>query len=285
VAASERPKIEHVGASSGDVLEAQIARLRDVFPEVFVEGKIDFDKLRVTLGGAAESGPGRFHFSWAGKDDAVNLLQTPSAGTLVPCPEESINFETTGNVFIEGDNLEVLKLLFKSYFGRVKLIYIDPPYNTGQDFIYPDNYADPLKVYLQLTEQVDAEGNLLTSNPETSGRYHSAWLSMMYPRLFLARQLLQEDGLICISIDDHEVHHLRILMNEVFGEENFIATVIWQKVFGPKNTAMHFSEDHDYIVIYARDADTWRPALLPRSSGDITLNLCVDRSVCRGFCA
>lgn len=262
---SERPKIEHVGASSGDVLEAQIARLRDIFPEVFVEGKIDFDKLRITLGGAAESGPGRFHFTWAGKDDAVNLLQTPSAGTLAPCPQESINFETTGNIFIEGDNLEVLKLLFKSYFARVKLIYIDPPYNTGQDFIYPDNYADPLKVYLQLTEQVDAEGNLLTSNPETSGRYHSAWLSMMYPRLFLARQLLQEDGLICISIDDHEVHHLRILMNEVFGEENFIATVIWQKVFGPKNTAMHFSEDHDYIVIYARDADTWRPALLPRS--------------------
>ena len=167
-------------------------------------------------------------------------MQTPSAGTLVPCPEESINFETTGNVFIEGDNLEVLKLLFKPYFGRVKLIYIDPPYNTGQDFVYPDNYADPLKTYLQLTGQVDAEGNLLTSNPETSGRYHSAWLSMMYPRLFLARQLLQEDGLICISIDDHEVHHLRILMNEVFGEENFIATVIWQKVFAPKTPRCTF---------------------------------------------
>ena len=265
MATSQRPKIERVGASCGDVLEAQLARLRELFPEVFVEGKIDFDKLKITLGAAAESGPGRFHFSWAGKDDAISLLQTPSAGTLIPCSDESISFEATGNAFIEGDNLEVLKLLFKPYFGQVKLIYIDPPYNTGQDFVYPDNYADPLKVYLQLTGQVDAEGNLLTSNPETSGRYHSAWLSMMYPRLFLARQLLQEDGLICISIDDHEVHHLRILMNEVFGEENFIATVIWQKVFGPKNTAMHFSEDHDYIVIYARDADTWRPALLPRS--------------------
>jgi adenine-specific DNA-methyltransferase len=264
---SSEPKVkrEHVASTYGDVLEAQVARLREVFPDVFVEGKIDWDKLRITLGAAAESGPGRFQFSWAGKDDAVSLLQTPSAGTLIPCPEESVNFGTTGNVFIEGDNLEVLKLLFKPYFGRVKLIYIDPPYNTGQDFVYPDNYADPLKTYLQITGQVDSEGNLQTSNPETSGRYHSAWLSMMYPRLFLARQLLQEDGLICISIDDHEAHHLRMLMNEVFGEENFIASVIWQKVFAPKNTAMHFSEDHDYVLIYARDADTWRPSLLPRS--------------------
>ena len=204
-------KQEHVASTSGDVSERQVARLRQLFPEVFVEGKIDFDKLKITLGAATESGPGRFHFSWAGKDDAVSLLQTPSAGTLVPCPEESINFETTGNVFIEGDNLEVLKLLFKPYFGRIKLIYIDPPYNTGQDFVYPDNYADPLKTYLQLTGQADAEGNLLTSNPETSGRYHSTWLSMMYPRLFLARQILQEDGLIFVSIDDHELHHLRML--------------------------------------------------------------------------
>jgi adenine-specific DNA-methyltransferase len=265
VATRERPTIEHVGASSGDVLEAQVAKLRELFPEVFVEGKIDFDKLKITLGGAAESGPGRFHFSWAGKDDAISLLQTPSAGTLVPCPEESINFETTRNAFIEGDNLEVLKLLFKPYFSRVKLLYIDPPYNTGHDFVYPDNYADPLSTYLRFTGQVDAEGNLLTSNPETSGRYHSAWLSMMYPRLFLARQLLKEDGLICVSIDDHEVHHLRMLMNEVFGEENFITTVIWQKVYAPKNSAMHFSEDHDYIVIYARDAEIWRPTLLPRT--------------------
>jgi adenine-specific DNA-methyltransferase len=163
-------KREHVASTSGDVLQMQTANLRSLFPEVFVEGKIDFDKLRATLGASTESGPGRFHFSWAGKDDAVALLQTPSQATLIPCQEESINFETTGNVFIEGDNLEVLKLLFKPYFGRVKLIYIDPPYNTGQDFIYPDNYADPLKTYLQLTGQADSEGNLLTSNPETSGR-------------------------------------------------------------------------------------------------------------------
>ena len=246
-------KQEHVASTSGDVSERQVARLRQLFPEVFVEGKIDFDKLKITLGAATESGPGRFHFSWAGKDDAVSLLQTPSAGTLVPCPEESINFETTGNVFIEGDNLEVLKLLFKPYFGRIKLIYIDPPYNTGQDFVYPDNYADPLKSYLQLTGQADAEGNLLTSNPETSGRYHSTWLSMMYPRLFLARQILQEDGLIFISIDDHELHHLRMVMNEVFGEENFVAQLAWKTVYGGGAKVKHVVGMHEYVVVYAKD--------------------------------
>jgi adenine-specific DNA-methyltransferase len=253
VATTQRPKIEHVAATSGDVLEAQVAGFRQLFPEVFVEDKIDFDKLKVSLGGAAESGPGRFHFSWAGKDDAVSLLQTPSAGTLVPYPEESINFETTDNVFIEGDNLEVLKLLFKSYFGRVKVIYIDPPYNTGQDFVYPDNYSDPLKTYLQITGQADAEGNLLTSNPETSGRYHSTWLSMMYPRLFLARQLLREDGVIFVSIDDHEVHHLRLLMNETFGEENFIACFVWKRRQVSDNRNLdNVSTDHEYIVAYSR---------------------------------
>ena len=254
MATSQRPRIERVGATSGDVLEAQVFKFRELFPEVFVEGKIDFDKLRTTLGGAAESGPGRFHFSWAGKDDAVNLLQTPSAGTLVPWPQESINFETTGNVFIEGDNLEVLKLLFKPYFGRVKFIYIDPPYNTGQDFVYPDNYSDPLKTYLQITGQVDAEGNLLTSNPETSGRYHSTWLSMMYPRLFLARQLLRDDGLICVSMDDHELHHLRLLMNEIFGEENFIATCVWQKRYSRENRGI-IGDVHEYLVFYAREKE------------------------------
>jgi adenine-specific DNA-methyltransferase len=263
---SEQPravKQEHVGSTSGDVSEHQVARLRELFPEVFVEGKIDFDKLKITLGAAAEPGPGRFHFSWAGKDDAVSLLQTPSAGTLVPCPGESINFDSTGNVFIEGDNLEVLKLLFKPYFGRVKLIYIDPPYNTGQDFVYPDNYADPLKTYLQITGQADAEGNLLTSNPETSGRYHSAWLSMMYPRLFLARQLLSDDGAIFVSIDDHEMHHLRILMNEVFGEENRIECFIWKKSYGGGAKEKYAVTQHEYVLLYAKDLaginDLWLP--------------------------
>jgi len=256
-------KQDHVASTSGDVSEHQVARLRELFPEVFVEGKIDFDKLKITLGAAAESGPGRFHFSWAGKDDAVNLLQTPSAGTLFPCSEESIRFDATGNVFIEGDNLEVLKLLFKPYFGRVKLIYIDPPYNTGQDFVYPDNYADPLKTYLQISGQVDAEGNLLTSNPETSGRYHSTWLSMMYPRLFLARQLLSDDGAILVSIDDHEMHHLRILMNEVFGEENRVECFIWKKSYGGGAKEKYAVTQHEYVLLFAKDLSGIEELWLP----------------------
>ena len=246
---------------AADRLEA----LRELFPEAFAEGKLDLAKFREAVGDIVDDRPERYSFTWAGKRDAIRLLQMPSRATLVPCPKESVNWDTTKNVFIEGDNLEVLKLLYKSYAGRVKLIYIDPPYNTGQDFIYPDNFADPLDTYLKLTGQKDTNGNLLTSNPETSGRYHSAWLSMMYPRLFLARQLLADDGAIFVSIDDHEVHDLRLLMNEVFGEENFVATVIWQKVYSPKNTARHFSEDHDYIVVYAKNASTWRPDLMPRT--------------------
>jgi adenine-specific DNA-methyltransferase len=242
----------------------RLADLYSIFPEAFSEGKVDFEKLRATLGDMVDDRPERYSFSWAGKRDAIRLLQTPTRATLVPAEEESVDFDTTQNLFIEGENLEVLKLLYKPYFGRIKLIYIDPPYNTGNDFIYTDDYSDPLGKYLELTGQLDKEGNLLTSNPETSGRYHSAWLSMMYPRLFLARQLLREDGVIFVSIDDHELHNLRLLMNEIFGEENFINTIIWQKVFAPKNTARHFSEDHDYIVVYARNSEIWLPNLLPR---------------------
>jgi adenine-specific DNA-methyltransferase len=207
----------------------------------------------------------RYGFTWSGKRNATLLLQTPSYATLTPAEDESVNFESTQNLFIEGDNLEVLKLLYKSYSGRVKMIYIDPPYNTGNDFVYSDDFADPLERYLEVTGQKDTNGNLLTSNPDTSGRYHSAWLSMMYPRLYLARQLLKEDGAIFISIDDHEIANLRSIMNEVFGEENFVATIIWQKIFSPKNSARHFSEDHDYILVYTRNAEVWLPQPLPRT--------------------
>jgi len=262
---TSKRKTEPVGSASAALAEDQLARLREIFPECFTEGRVDFDKLRQTLGEEIDSRPERYSFTWAGKRDAILLLQTPSRATLIPCPKESVNFKETGNLFIEGDNLEVLKLLYKPYFGRVKMIYIDPPYNTGNDFIYPDNFADPLDTYLRLTGQKEANGNLLTSNPETSGRYHSTWLSMMYPRLFLARQFLREDGAIFVSIDDHEVQNLRLVMNEIFGEENFVATIIWQKVFGPKNTARHFSEDHDFIVCYAKNAATWTPTALPRT--------------------
>jgi adenine-specific DNA-methyltransferase len=222
----QKRKREPVARTSADLAVDQVARLREIFPECVTEGKVDFDKLHAAVGDEVDSGPERYSLTWAGKRDAIRLLQTPSRATLVPCPKESVNFGETGHLFIEGDNLEVLKLLYKPYFGRVKMIYIDPPYNTGNDFIYPDNFADPLDTYLKLTGQKDAAGNLLTSNPETSGRYHSAWLSMMYPRLFVARQLLREDGVIFVSIDDHEVHNLRLLMNEVFGEENFLACIV-----------------------------------------------------------
>ena len=207
-------KAESVPRTSPDLVSEQIDRLKELFPEAVSEGKVDFDELRATLGEIVDDGPERYSFTWAGKRDAVRLLQVPSRATLKPSPDESINWDVTKNLFIEGENLEVLKLLYKSYAGRVKMIYIDPPYNTGNDFIYTDDFTDPLDQYLAITGQKDADGNLLTSNPETSGRYHSAWLSMMYPRLFVARQMLSEDGVIFVSIDDHEVANLRMVMNE-----------------------------------------------------------------------
>src|SRR5262245_31178034 len=258
-----QPVAEPVARISADPNVERIAELKRLFPEAFADGKVDCERLKAALGEAVAE-PGRFLFTWAGRADALDVLRTPSRATLVPCPDESVSWDTTRHLFVEGDNLEVLKLLYKAYAGKVKLIYIDPPYNTGQDFVYPDDFADPLARYLQLTGQQDAEGNLLTSNPETSGRYHSAWLSMMYPRLFLARQLLRDDGVIFVSIDDHEVHHLRMLMNEVFGEENFVASVIWEKADSPRNSARQFSEDHDYLLIYSRHQD-WVPDRLPRT--------------------
>lgn len=246
-----------VTLTSADPNAERVAQLRKLFPDCFTEGKFDADKLKAALGeeGAA-GGSERFTFSWAGRADALGVLQTPSRATLVPKPDQSVNWDATHNVFVEGDNLEVLKLLYKAYAGKVKLIYIDPPYNTGQDFVYPDDFADPLAVYLKLTGQAAADGTLLTSNPETSGRYHSAWLSMMYPRLFLARQLLRDDGVIFVSIDDHEVHHLRMLMNEVFGEENFVATCIWQKRYSRENHGV-IGDVHEYLVVYARNAEAF----------------------------
>lgn len=261
---AKRPNRHPLAVTSGDVVEAQIAKLCALFPECVAEGRVDFDKLRATLGGAAASESERYSFTWAGKNDALALLQCPSRGTLVPCLGESVNAATTANAFIEGDNLEVLKLLFKPYFGEVKLIYIDPPYNTGNDFVYSDNFVDPLKNYLIQTGQIDDDGNLASSKVDRAGRVHSNWLSMMYPRLFLARQLLREDGLICVSIDDNEMHHLRMLMNEVFGEENFVATIAWQKKDTPSNDAKGMSTTHEYIVCYQRSDDFSRN-LLPRT--------------------
>jgi adenine-specific DNA-methyltransferase len=247
---------ERIPQTSNDPNMQRLILLRDLFPEAFTEGKVDFEKLRATLGDLVDDRPERYTFTWAGKRDAIRLLQTPTRATLVPYREESVNFDETQHLFIEGDNLEVLKLLYKPYFGRVKMIYIDPPYNTGEDLIYPDDYTDPLGTYLRLTAQQDAAGNFLTSNPETSGRYHSAWLSMMYPRLFLARQLLSEDGVVLVSIDDHEIHNLRLLMNEIFGEGGFLAVFVWRRRISSSMASSWISADHDYILAYSKEPES-----------------------------
>ncbi len=240
--------------------EERLNQLKQLFPECLTEGEVDEAKVIEQLNICkrdADANPDnhveRYRFTWAGKNDAIRILNTPTEATLNPCRDESLHFDTSSNLFIEGDNLEVLKLLYKPYFGRVKAIYIDPPYNTGNDFVYRDNYRKPLDTYLQLTGQVDSEGNLLTSNPETSGRYHSTWLSMMYPRLFLARQLLTDDGIIFVSIDDREVYNLRLMINEIFGEENCLQQVVWQRHGGGGNDSKYFATDHEYILAYAKN--------------------------------
>ena len=217
------------------------------------------------MGYAVGDGEEKYGLNWHGKRQARRLALTPSAGTLRPCPDESVDWDTTQNLMIEGDNLEVLKLLQKSYSGKVKLIYIDPPYNTGNDFVYPDDYWDGVKNYLNITGQVDGNGQKISSNTEASGRFHTNWLNMMYPRLKVARNLLRDDGIILISLDDGEIDNLRNLCSEIFGEENFITTVIWQKKYAPQNDAKWFSDNHDYIVLVARRKEVWRPNLLPRT--------------------
>ena len=239
----------------------RLRQLKQLFPECLTEGRIDAEKLQHILhdcegGGGKRAEPetsDRYSFNWTGKRDAIRLVSVPTEATLKPRRDASLHFDSTPNLFIEGDNLEVLKLLYKPYFGKIKVVYIDPPYNTGNDFVYPDNYAKPLEAYLQLSGQLDTEGNLQTSNPETSGRYHSSWLSMMYPRLFLARQLLTEDGIIFVSIDDHEGYNLRLLMNEVFGEENCLQQLVWQRYASGSNDAKHFALNHEYILAYAKE--------------------------------
>jgi adenine-specific DNA-methyltransferase len=190
---------------SMNIVNENIEKLKEIFPQIFSEDKIDFEKLQEELGSFTDTSNERYNFTWNGKQEAKKIAQTPSTGTLRPCKEESKNFDTTQNLYIEGDNLEVLKLLQKSYHKKVKMIYIDPPYNTGKDFVYKDNFKDNIKNYLELTGQVDSDGNRLSTNSDTNGRYHSDWLSMMYPRLKLARNLLKDDGVIFISIDDNEV--------------------------------------------------------------------------------
>lgn len=238
--------------ASLSITDDKLVRLRDLLPEAFSEGKVDFEKLKLALGAEVNTGAERYSLNWAGKSEAIRTLQAPGTGTLLPCPDESVNFDTSENLIIEGDNLEVLKLLQKSYYGKVKMIYIDPPYNTGNDFIYNDDFRDSLNNYLRFSGQIDDEGNATTSDQNRSGRFHSNWLNMMYPRLYLARNLLREDGVIFVSIDDNEVHNLRMLMNEVFGEENFVGVFTWRRRAPSALAERKVSTDHEYVVCYQR---------------------------------
>lgn len=234
-----------------DIGEENIKKLMTMFPEVVTEGKIDFEKLKQLLGEYVDDSNERYNFTWNGKGRALRLSQTPSLGTLRPCKEESKNWDTTQNLYIEGDNLEVLKLLQKSYYGKIKMIYIDPPYNTGKDFVYRDDFHDSLENYKRITGQIDGNGKAISTNTETSGRYHTDWLNMMYPRLRLARNLLTDDGVIFISIDDNEVHNLRKICDEVFGEDNFVSAFI-RKGSGGRQDSKHYAIVHEYILCYAK---------------------------------
>lgn len=208
----------------------------------------------------------RYQFTWPDKKKSMLLANAPISKTLRPCREESVDFDSTENLYIEGDNLEVLKLLQETYLGKIKMIYIDPPYNTGNDFVYNDDFAENTEEYLTISGQFDADGNRLVQNMESNGRFHTDWLNMLYPRLKLAKDLLTEDGVIIVSIDDNELRGLRNLCDEVFGEVNFVANVVWQKIHSIKNDARYFSENHEYAVIYARNIDQIKVGLLPRTT-------------------
>lgn len=257
--------IKKVNLTSSNLSEEKLTELHRILPEAFSENKIDWEKLRTVLGDEVDTHIEKFGFTWAGKSNAIKNVLIPSVATLTPAKNESVKFDDSENLFIEGDNLEVLKLLQKAYFEKVKMIYIDPPYNTGGDFVYKDNFASPVKNYMEQTGQVDSEGNKLQTNKETNGRFHSDWLSMMYPRLKLAWNLLRDDGAIFVSIDDNEVHNLRQIMNEIYGEENFIASFIWNKKNVVQNDADFVSVNHEYVLCFAKDVNLLEFNLAPRT--------------------
>lgn len=239
---------------SMDIAQNRIDELRAIFPEVVTEGKIDFDALKRALGEWVEPNRERFGLNWIGKADCMKVIQQPSIGTLNPDLDESVDFENTNNIFIEGDNLEVLKLLQKSYFGKIKMIYIDPPYNTLGDFIYPDNYSESLSTYLEYSNQVDSTGKRFSTNSDSDGRLHTKWLNMMYPRLYLAKNLLKKDGVFVSHIDENEITNYLLILDEIFGAENNLGTIIWDKK-NPKGDAKKIAIQNEYLVIYAKDAD------------------------------
>jgi adenine-specific DNA-methyltransferase len=259
-----------MNGASLHIEQDNLDKLKAHFPNLFTEGKLDWEKLKATFSDDINFAHERYVLNWAGKSDAFKVLQTPTTATLKPMPEESINFATTENIFIEGENLEVLKVLQKSYYNKIKCIIIDPPYNTGSDsFIYPDSFKESKEAYQQRIGEKDSEGYLMKEgmfrkNSKDSGHYHSNWLSMMYPRLFLAKNLLKDDGVIFVHIDDNEVHNLRLIMNEIFGEENFITEIIWQRTFAAKNDSKYFSTEHEYILFYAKNISEINLNLLER---------------------
>jgi len=240
---------------SEDAVAENVEHLKALFPEAFTEGKVDFEVLKQLLGGEVDEREEKYGLHWHGKRRARQLALTPSTGTLRPCAEESVDWGTTQNLMIEGDNLEVLKLLQKSYAGKVKLIYIDPPYNTGKDFVYPDDFQDSIKNYLELTGQASGDGRKLSSNTEASGRFHTDWLNMMYPRLRVGRHLLSDEGILFVSCDDVEVNNLRAVLDELFGPENFVAQFVWKsRQFTDARAVTNVSTDHEYLLAYAKNS-------------------------------
>ncbi|WP_208294541.1 site-specific DNA-methyltransferase [Nitratidesulfovibrio liaohensis] len=271
--------MEKMKMHSPNLTQENIARIREMFPACVTEAQgedgklrlaVDFDQLRQELSESIMEGPQeRYHLNWPGKREALLTANAPIAKTLRPCREESVDFDTTKNLFIEGDNLEALKLLQETYLGKVKMIYIDPPYNTGNDFIYEDDFAENAEEFLKRSNQKDEEGNRLVTNSESNGRFHSDWLSMIYARLKLARNLLADDGVIFISIDDGEVGNLRKLADQIFGETNFIANLIWQKKYTRANDAKWFSDNHDHILCYGKDKQGMTLNMLPRNEDQL----------------
>ncbi len=265
--------MEKMDGKTMDIVAENVGKLKELFPEAFTEGKVDFEALKEVLGTFVDDRDERYSFTWNGKSKARMIAQTPSTGTLRPCKEESVDWDSTQNIFIEGDNLEVLKLLQKSYHKKVKMIYIDPPYNTGKDFVYKDNFKDNIKNYKEITGQVDGEGRNLSNNPETSGRYHTDWLNMMYPRLKLARNLLKDDGVIFISIDDNELFNLSKLCDEVFGEENFVSLLSVENNPKGRKNSKFVSVSNDYCLIYAKEKESsCFVENIPKSINDMTLD-------------
>ena len=267
--------MDKLNMQTTNIVDENIKRIGELFPNCLTETldenghpqmAIDFDQLRQELSQNIVEGPEeRYQFTWPDKRNAIRLANAPTTDTLRPCREESVDFDNTQNLYIEGDNLQVLKLLRENYLGKVKMIYIDPPYNTGNDFVYNDDFSQSAGEYMHNSGQEDEEGNRLVANTESNGRFHTDWLNMIYPRLKVAKDLLSEDGVIFISMDENEIDNLEKVGNEIFGEHNLVGKVIWERAFAPKNDAKYLSDSHDYIIAYARNINSFSIGLLPRT--------------------